>query len=144
GAAKIRYIACLYRARISECGLPARRGVPRRTRPSRRKGSMHPAGSFNISVWLFAAAILTALSVNSILLTEIAAACTRETLSTASSTGGAANCEDPAGPSPGGWNTYTQAPSLQHVQWRSQKARSEAKRFAARIKRRLGRRFAKR
>src|SRR5262249_20785488 len=100
--------------------------------------------SFNIPASLFATAILVALSVNSIFLAGIAAACTGETASAADSTNARGNCEDPPGTSRGGWYTYTQTPSLQRVQWRTQKARSEAKRFAERIKRRLGRRFAKR
>jgi hypothetical protein len=105
---------------------------------------MYLRRSFNIPAWLFAATILTALSVNGIFLAGIAAACARETVSAAYSAGAEANCEAPPAASPGGWYTYTQTSSLQHIQWRSQKARSDAKRFAERIKRRLGRRFAKR
>jgi hypothetical protein len=143
-AVEIDYIACLHRARISECGLSAGRGLAQRTRPSRRGGSMYLRRSFNAPVWLFATAILAALSVNSIFLAGMAAACARETVSAAYSASAGANCENPPAASPGGWHTYTQASSLQRIQWRSQKARSEAKRFAERIKRRLERRFAKR
>jgi hypothetical protein len=105
---------------------------------------MYLSRSFNISVWLFVKAILTVLSVNSILLAGNAAACTGGTASASYFKGAEVRCEDAAPASPGGWHTYTEATTLQHVQWRNEKARSEAKRFAERIKRRLERHFAKR
>jgi len=105
---------------------------------------MYLGRKFNISGWLFATTILTALSVSNILLAEIAAASCGDTASATHSSNTGRNCEVPQAASPGGWRTYTQTSSLQRVQWRSLKARTDAKRFAERIKRRLERHFVKR
>ena len=80
-------------------------------------------GSSNVSRWLFAAGVLIAISMSGIFYS--AAACT-----------GSAT-EPCAQQSPAGWK-----PVL--VEWRRHKARLEALRFAGRVKRHLGREFAKR
>jgi hypothetical protein len=105
---------------------------------------MYPGRSFNIPVWLFATAMLAAAGVNSILLAGIAAACAEETATAGYSGDVRENCETPSVASPNHCCTYTQARSPRRMQWRNQRAHFEAKHFAERIKRRLGRRFAKR
>ncbi len=87
-------------------------------------GVMCRKSSSNLSRWLFAAAVLAAASVGGIFFSVAAAACTEN----------AGLC---AQQSASAWK-----PVL--VEWRKQKARLEAQRFAERVKRHLGREFAKR
>lgn len=85
----------------------------------------------NVFRWLFAAAFLAAISVGGGFFSASAAACTQN----------AAAGSQPAGPC-AQLNASAWKPIL--VEWREPKARIEALRFADRVKRHLGREFAKR
>ncbi len=97
----------------------------------------------NLSAWLFTAVIFSVLGVSTMLAGD-ARGCTGSGAPGGRFNGTQSLCEASAAGSQGGWQTYTQISPLYRVEWRSRRAQLEAKRFAQRIKRRLGRQYASR